>query len=77
MTAYLITCSILFGLLFFVWSKSSLLNALIKFTFLGMTCWSVFLWMQDAGYVIKEQPATVKPVCDSSKVGFMGETCEK
>lgn len=81
MTAYFITCSIIFGLLFFIWSKDRWVNALIKFMLLGMTVWSLFLWFETAGYIVKEQVSVTQSVqqkstCDKSKSGFMGPTCE-
>lgn len=53
MTSFIITASIIFGLLGLIWSRKDLFNLLIKAAFFGIMIWGILLSLQGLGYLIK------------------------
>lgn len=53
MIEFIATCTIVFFLLFFIWTKSNHMNFIIKMFFFGMGCAGAFYWFQLAGFIMK------------------------
>jgi hypothetical protein len=53
MEAFLTVNMVMCMFLGVVWSRNTLLNLFVKFTFLGMTGWAAFLLLTSLGYIIK------------------------
>ena len=53
MTAFLITSTVVFALLCFIWTRKDWLNLFIKFGFFAMAGWAGFLAFEALGYIVK------------------------
>lgn len=52
-TGFLIAATVLFFILFVIWTKSSTLNFVLKTLFLGMGLWGAFLTLQAFGFIVR------------------------
>lgn len=53
MQIFTLVSTVLFVLLWLVWSTKTWTNMLIKITLFGMSAWGAFLSLQAAGYLVK------------------------
>lgn len=51
--AYYLVTTLIFWILFLIWTKKDLFNFLLKIMLLGMAVWSTFNLMEISGYIIK------------------------
>jgi len=50
---FLIVVAVVFSWLAVIWSKSGMVNMVYKFVFFMLMSWSIFLVLQQYGYIIK------------------------
>lgn len=51
--AFVYTATVIFGLLMVVWSRKTWLNPFIKFTFVGLFVFGLFISMGLLGYIVR------------------------